>query len=111
MLPNTHMDRPCGLGPWKGGGGEIVARHTAMIWRFLAFMIFFETLTACRAETTQPVLDPSGPDSKRELCLALGKDPKIERLCNYTSDGELRDLLLSVFPIGIATKTDVNTRL
>lgn len=78
---------------------------------YLLALLLYGVLVGCNNSSTHVVSDPSGPDSKVILCKALGVDPHTERLCGYTTDEELRKLLLSVYPIGTATQVDVHTHL
>ena len=68
--------------------------------------------SACQPTAGEPFRDPSGPDSMTALCSALGLDPATNSQCTtYGSEGDLRDLLESVFPLGTASRSDVSSRL
>ena len=77
----------------------------------LVLLLVSNILAACNSASTVTHFDSSGPDTKTILCEALGKDPDTEPLCKYTRDSELQRLLLSVFPLGVATRSDVYARL
>jgi len=84
-----------------------------MAKRHLVGLVWFAAiLAACSRPTAQVDPDPSGPNTPAILCRALGKDPATDQLCDYSGDDEqLKMLILSAFPPGMATESDVRAHL
>ena len=86
-------------------------RRVFLLLLYFVGIIAWGTSAAKSSETAALAPDPSGPESRQELCEALGRHIDDEPLCRYGSDGQLRELLETVFPIGTATRANVQARL
>jgi hypothetical protein len=86
-------------------------RRVFLLLLYFVGIIAWGASAARSSETAALAPDPSGPESRQELCEALGRRIREEPLCSYESYTQLRELLQSVFPIGQATRADVRARL